>query len=83
MRDAEMGELGGGLEPAEEVEIEVVAAGGTVAEEGENRQKRSEGDEDAVGSLGHGVVLSGNREQGTGNREQGTGNREQGTGCRV
>ena len=43
-----VGELAGGFEPAEEVEVEVVAAGAAVEDEGQDGEERGERDEELV-----------------------------------
>ena len=48
-----MGELGGGFKPGEDVEVEVVAAGGAVKEEGQDGEEGGERDVDAVGAGRH------------------------------
>ena len=48
-----MGELTGGFEPVEDVEIEVVAAGAALDDEWEDSDERGQGDED-VGQPGSG-----------------------------
>src|ERR1700689_1738604 len=54
-----VGELAGGFKPVEDVEVEVVAAGGAVEDEGKDGDQRGEGEEDVGKSVAlHGVRVS-------------------------
>ena len=44
-----MGELAGGFEPVEEVEVEVVSAGAAVEDEREDGDESGDGDEECSG----------------------------------
>ena len=58
VREAAVAKLDGSFEPAQEVEVEIVAAGGSTEKDGEDGKQSHEGDQGAAGARRHASVVS-------------------------